>query len=116
MWFYSFFFIFYYHFYIKEHSYNRNSEDRRRSQSSNFGQLDANQLFLGNLPRTATEDELREIFAEFGTVMDLRVHSKPPQVGFKPNQNNKVPPNYGFITFESQQSVVACLAAKVSKS
>ncbi|XP_066248720.1 ras GTPase-activating protein-binding protein 1 isoform X1 [Euwallacea similis] len=87
--------------------------DRRRSQSSNFGgQLDANQLFLGNLPHTATEDELRDIFSDYGMIVDLRVHSKPPLAGSKPNQGGRAPPNYGFITYESQQSVAACLAAR----
>ncbi|CAH1127119.1 unnamed protein product [Ceutorhynchus assimilis] len=87
-------------------------DDRRRSQSSNFGQLDINQLFLGNLPHSATEDELREIFAEFGQVLELRVHSKPTPAGMKPNQGGRMPPNYGFITYDSQQSVQACLVAK----
>uniref|UniRef100_A0AAR5Q5L7 NTF2 domain-containing protein n=1 Tax=Dendroctonus ponderosae TaxID=77166 RepID=A0AAR5Q5L7_DENPD len=87
-------------------------EDRRRFQSSNFGgQLDANQLFLGNLPHSATDDELREIFGKFGTVVDLRVHSKPATKGPKVGQS-RLPPNYGFITYDSQQSVMACLAAK----
>ncbi|XP_050296422.1 ras GTPase-activating protein-binding protein 2 [Anthonomus grandis grandis] len=83
-------------------------EDRRRS---NFGQLDANQLFLGNLPHIAKEEELREIFEEFGAVLDLRIHSKPSPNGVKP-QGGRAPPNYGFITYESQQSIVACLAAR----
>ncbi|ERL91761.1 hypothetical protein D910_09087 [Dendroctonus ponderosae] len=92
--------------------YNLTGKDRRRSQSSNFGgQLDANQLFLGNLPHSATDDELREIFGEFGTVVDLRVHSKPATNGPKVGQS-RLPPNYGFITYDSQQSVMACLAAK----
>ncbi|KAL1506533.1 hypothetical protein ABEB36_005876 [Hypothenemus hampei] len=88
---------------------NGDEEDRRRS---NFGQTDANQLFLGNLPHDATEEELREIFGEFGTVLDLRIHSKPMSVGPKANQSGRTPPNYGFITYDSQTSVVACLAAK----
>lgn len=88
------------------------TDDRRRSQSSSFGPAsDANQLFLGNLPHAATEEELRDIFAEFGLVVDLRVHSKPSPLGFKPGQG-RAPPNYGFITYDSQQSVSNCLAAK----
>lgn len=83
-------------------------EDRRRSQSQNFN--DVNQLFLGNLPHTATEDELREIFSEFGNIVDLRVHSKPPKVGGPPGA--RAPPNYGFITYETQQGVENCLRAK----
>nr|XP_023023051.1 ras GTPase-activating protein-binding protein 1 [Leptinotarsa decemlineata] len=84
-------------------------EDRRRSQSQNFN--DVNQLFLGNLPHMATEDELRDIFSEFGVIVDLRVHSKPPnKIGGAPG--GRAPPNYGFITYETQQGVQSCLQAK----
>ncbi|KAJ8961542.1 hypothetical protein NQ318_014794, partial [Aromia moschata] len=84
-------------------------DDRRRSQSMNFN--DINQLFLGNLPHTATEDELREIFSEFGVIIDLRVHSKPiNKIGGLPG--GRAPPNYGFITYETQQGVQNCLQAK----
>ncbi|KAG5882906.1 hypothetical protein JTB14_020174 [Gonioctena quinquepunctata] len=84
-------------------------DDRRRSQSQNFN--DVNQLFLGNLPHTATEDELRDIFSEFGPIVDLRVHSKPPnKIGGPPS--GRAPPNYGFITYETQQGVQNCLQAK----
>ncbi|XP_057660662.1 ras GTPase-activating protein-binding protein 2 [Diorhabda carinulata] len=85
-----------------------NFDDRRRSQSQNFN--DVNQLFLGNLPHTATEEELREIFSEFGAILDLRVHSKPSKVGGAPGA--RAPPNYGFITYETQQGVENCLKAK----
>lgn len=86
------------------------SEDRRRPQGG-FNN-DINQLFLGNLPHSATEEDLREIFNEFGTILDLRVHSKPnAKVG---GPGGRAPPNYGFITYETQQSVQLCLSAKVS--
>ncbi|CAH1971383.1 unnamed protein product [Acanthoscelides obtectus] len=83
-------------------------DDRRRSQG---GFNDVNQLFLGNLPHTATEDELREIFSEFGEIMDLRIHSKPlSKIGGQPG--GRAPPNYGFITYKLQQHVQACLISK----
>nr|CAI5852967.1 unnamed protein product [Callosobruchus analis] len=83
-------------------------DDRRRSQSS-FN--DVNQLFLGNVPHTATEEELWEIFSEFGEIMDLRIHSKPPsKVGGQPG--GRAPPNYGFITYKLQQHVQTCLSSK----
>lgn len=72
---------------------------------------DANQLFLGNLPHSATEDELRDLFSQFGAVVELRIHSKP---GSKGLPGTRVPPNYGFITYEDQQSVQNCLASRVS--
>ncbi|KRT80573.1 RNA binding protein, partial [Oryctes borbonicus] len=84
-----------------------NEDDGRRVQGSTHG--DNYQLFLGNLPHFATEDELREIFSEFGQIVDLRIHSKPNN---KTGQAGRVPPNYGFITYETQQGVQNCLAAK----
>ncbi|KAF7273809.1 ras GTPase-activating protein-binding protein 2 [Rhynchophorus ferrugineus] len=88
-------------------------DDRRRSQSSTFGPAsDAHQLFLGNLPHAATEEELREIFSEFGPIVDLKVHSKQAPAGAKPGQGGRAPPNYGFITYENSQSITNCLAAK----
>ncbi|KAJ8916976.1 hypothetical protein NQ315_008376 [Exocentrus adspersus] len=84
-------------------------DDRRRSQSMSFN--DVNQLFLGNLPHTATEEELREIFGEFGAIVDLRVLSKPAnKMGGLPGV--RAPPHYGFITYETQMEVQACLQAK----
>ncbi|KAL3279493.1 hypothetical protein HHI36_017003 [Cryptolaemus montrouzieri] len=83
-------------------------DDRRRNQSNSYS--DINQLFLGNLPHNATEDDLREIFIEFGPISDLRVHSKPGNKAGMPG--GRMPPNYGFITFETQQGVQNCLAAK----
>ncbi|XP_045461645.1 ras GTPase-activating protein-binding protein 1 isoform X2 [Harmonia axyridis] len=83
-------------------------DDRRKSQTNNYS--DSNQLFLGNLPHNATEEELRDIFSDFGPIVDLRVHSK----GANKNgmAGGRTPPNYGFITFETQQGVQNCLAAR----
>ncbi|XP_018323328.1 ras GTPase-activating protein-binding protein 1 [Agrilus planipennis] len=86
---------------------NFNFEDRRKSQNSHN---DSNQLFLGNLPHTAREEEIREIFAQFGTIVDLRILSKQSKQPGIPGA--RAPPNYGFITYESQEAVQNCLAAK----
>ncbi|KOB76722.1 Ras GTPase-activating protein-binding protein 2, partial [Operophtera brumata] len=69
---------------------------------------DAQQLFLGNLPHSATEEELRALFARFGPVAELRVHSKSAAPGAPRH------PNYGFITYESSAHAHECLAAAVS--
>lgn len=99
-------------------------EERRRSQSSGIGigggniggnnsqYADNHQLFLGNLPHSATEDDLRELFSQFGNIVELRIHSKS---GNKVQPGVRVPPNYGFITYEDQVSVQNCLVAKVNK-
>ncbi|EDW84082.1 uncharacterized protein Dwil_GK13947 [Drosophila willistoni] len=80
-------------------------EQRRPSNAQQFG--DNQQLFLGNIPHHASEDELREIFSRFGNVIELRILSK---------SGNKVPPgirsplNYGFITYDDSEAVQKCLA------
>ena len=86
-------------------------EDRRRSQGNNFH--DMYQLFLGNIPHNATEPELREIFIQFGTIADLRILSK--SLNKTGPSNGKIPPNYGFITYETQQGMQNCLLAKVNE-
>ncbi|XP_065077413.1 ras GTPase-activating protein-binding protein 1 isoform X1 [Ochlerotatus camptorhynchus] len=85
-----------------QRSYNSDGEERR--QSSQFG--DNHQLFLGNIPHHATEEELTVLFSKYGTVVDLRIHSKP---GAK-LPGIRAPPNYGFITYEDPTSVQNCLA------
>lgn len=66
---------------------------------------DAQQLFLGNLPHSATEEALRALFARFGSVAELRVHGKPAAPGAPRH------PNYGFITYESAAAAQECLRA-----
>lgn len=84
-------------------------EQRRSSNTQQFG--DNQQLFLGNIPHHASEDDLREIFSRFGNVLELRILSKA---------GNKVPPgmrsplNYGFITYDDPEAVQKCLANCVS--
>lgn len=79
---------------------------------------DAHQLFLGNLPHNASENDLRQVFERYGRVAELRVHSKSndrckgPQGG---NNTARVP-NYGFITFEDQQVVAKVLNSLVRSS
>lgn len=79
--------------------------ERRRSGPSNSSSAypDSNQLFLGNLPHHATEEELKKLFTQFGTVADLRIHSK--NTNLKGGLPGSKVPNYGFITFEEPASV-----------
>ncbi|XP_034184658.1 ras GTPase-activating protein-binding protein 2 isoform X1 [Osmia lignaria lignaria] len=79
--------------------------DRRGTRQSQYS--DAHQLFLGNLPHNASEDDLRQVFESYGRVVELRIHSKSNdrcKGGAQGNNTGKVP-NYGFITFEDQQVV-----------
>jgi hypothetical protein len=50
------------------------------------------------------------LFGKFGTIIDLRIHSKPNNKGV---QGNRVP-NYGFIIFEDANVVHQVLNSRVS--
>ncbi|XP_067010833.1 ras GTPase-activating protein-binding protein 2 [Anabrus simplex] len=81
--------------------------DRRRSGPNMMQQYsDTQQLFMGNLPHSATEEDLRELFSEFGNIIDLRIHSKQNVKGVS---GNRVP-NYGFIIFENASTVQTVLS------
>jgi RNA recognition motif-containing protein len=53
---------------------------------------------------------LQELFGKYGTIIDLRIHSKQNNKGAA---GNRVP-NYGFITFENADDVQKVLSMKVS--
>ncbi|XP_063217269.1 ras GTPase-activating protein-binding protein 2 isoform X2 [Bacillus rossius redtenbacheri] len=90
-------------------SFNEDSDgDRRRSGPNTQMYLDSQQLFLGNLPHNATEDDLKQLFGKFGTVIDIRIHSKPNN---KNMPGNRVP-NYGFITFEDSETALTVLSSR----
>lgn len=94
--------------FIKNIYFHSEYEPRR---TSNAQQSDNQQLFLGNIPHHASEEELKALFGRFGQVLELRVMSKA---------NGKLPPgvrnpqNFGFITYEDPDSVQNCLANCVS--
>jgi RNA recognition motif-containing protein len=89
----------------------RDQRERRVSSNNNNNSSGDNtscQLFLGNLPTSATEDELKLMFSVFGKIADLRIHTKQPA---KPG--GRPVPNYGFITFEDPQSAIKLQEAQV---
>uniref|UniRef100_A0A8D8RGU9 Ras GTPase-activating protein-binding protein 2 n=1 Tax=Cacopsylla melanoneura TaxID=428564 RepID=A0A8D8RGU9_9HEMI len=63
---------------------------------------DNQQLFMGNIPLTAQEDELRALFGPFGTILDLKIFSKPTMKGPRV-------PNYGFLIYEDPSTVQTVL-------
>lgn len=87
------------------------NRERRTSNTNSVPQNqqfnDNQQLFLGNIPHHASDDELKALFSRFGTVVDLRILSKQGQPKI-PGQ--RPPPNYGFITYEDSAAVQECLA------
>lgn len=50
---------------------------------------DSHQIFVGNLPNSAKEDELKDIFKSYGNIIEVRINPK----------------NFGFIVFDSEGPV-----------
>lgn len=75
-----------------------NDENRLRSRFP-----DSHQLFVGNLPHSISEKELKSFFEQFGTVVDVRINRKsaPRDV-----------PNFGFVVFDNPESVQQVLEQK----
>ncbi|KAL5283591.1 G3BP2 family protein [Megaselia abdita] len=95
---------------IRNKDNNKNEYLERRpfnSYSRDRSERDENQLFIGNVPQNATDEEFREIFSKYGNVMDLKI--KKNNLG--PNNNNRPGPGYGFITFDNTESVSKCLSS-----
>ncbi|XP_005190459.1 ras GTPase-activating protein-binding protein 2 [Musca domestica] len=85
--------------------FNKDFDQRRTSNSQQFG--DNQQLFLGNIPHHASEEELKSLFSQFGSVVDLRILSKSSGKILPGGRN---PLNYGFITYSDPEAVQNCLA------
>lgn len=68
---------------------------------------DSQQLFVGNLTHSITEEDLKTHFTQFGKVLDMRINTKQTQkIG-----GGKVP-NFGFIVFDDAESVQKVLNAR----
>ena len=57
---------------------------------------DSYQIFVGGLPGGTTEQELRNVFNDYGTIIEVRTNPK----------------NFGFIVFDNEQSVQRIMAQK----
>jgi len=79
---------------------------------------DSQQLFVGNLPHNCNEDELIELFTKYGKVMDVRINQKAGRAdaaGRGGRDGGKGPgfvPNFGFIVFDTVESVERALKDK----
>lgn len=62
------------------------------------------QVFVGNIPHSASEHDIRRIFSRFGHLVRCRFNSNPRKEWL---------PQYAFITYENIQSVRQCLMKKV---
>lgn len=74
-------------------------EDSRRSRYP-----DTQQLFVGNLPHSITEKELKAYFETHGKVAEVRINKKIT--------TNREVPNFGFVVFEEPETVQTVLESK----
>ena len=70
---------------------------------------DVQQLFVGNLPHNCTEDDLRELFCQWGRVADIRISNKGAAQSKQTPAGTRVP-NFGFVIFEETRAVQRVLA------
>ncbi len=59
-------------------------------------------LYVGNLPFSATEDEIREKFEEFGSVMSVNLIS---------DRDTGRPRGFGFVEMENGEEADAAITA-----
>jgi Ras GTPase-activating protein-binding protein 1 len=85
--------------------------DKRRLSGSNSAASypDSQQVFVGNVPLSASEQDIKDIFSKYGTVVDLRLNCKAPAKG----QPGKIFPKYGFVIFSDSAAVKYCLQSRV---
>jgi len=70
---------------------------------------DAQQLFVGNIAQNIEEQELWAFFeSEFGRVLEVRINRK----NFGARDNAPAVPNFGFVVFESPDSVALALTRR----
>lgn len=61
-----------------------------------------NRIFVGGIPQSASQDELRDYFSHFGHVKDARIITDP-------RGNSR---GYGFVTYESEADASKVLSLK----
>ncbi|KAL3244429.1 hypothetical protein MRX96_002195 [Rhipicephalus microplus] len=67
---------------------------------------DNQQVFVGNLPHSITEEQVLKRFEEFGHVLEFRMNSRSTS---KMTAGGKAVPNCGFVIFESCEAVETVL-------
>merc|ERR1719367_413988 len=70
---------------------------------------DGQQLFVGNLPHNCTDDDLRELFGQYGKVADIRISNKGAAQSKQQPAGTRVP-NFGFVSFEEARAVQKVLS------
>jgi len=72
------------------------------------GYPDSQQIFVGNLPHTVTEEDLKALFGDYGEVIEIRISIKGVQQSKLQPAGQKVP-NFGFVVFADDEAARKCL-------
>ena len=57
-------------------------------------------IYVGNLPYSTSEDEMKEFFGEAGTVVDARI--------IRDRETNRSK-GFGFVTFETEDAMTSAI-------
>lgn len=76
---------------------NREGEDSRPRVQND----DRNQIFVGGLPMTMSEEDIRSVFNRYGTIRYVRINQ---------NTSNRPGAGFGFVTFSQESEAQAALA------
>jgi len=78
------------------------------SREREFRRYDDNvQIFVGNIPHATTEENLKELFEDFGPVVEVRILGKGVRT-----QGTGRAPLYAFVIFETSEAAEAALNKK----
>lgn len=93
----------------RERDRERERERRMDKQHHNPPSFkdDVLQVFVGNIPHSASEDDIQDMFSRFGRIIRFRVHSNPIKTWLR---------RYAFLSYENIECVRNCLKKRVSTS
>ena len=87
---------------VNKHDQTRKMANRNENKKDKKVYPDHHKIFIGNLRRFITGDQIRDHFEQFGKVADVNVI------------DSKKRTNFGFVTFKSAESVISVLDDLVS--
>lgn len=82
--------------------HNNHNNNNNNNNSNNTMYRIPNRIFVGGIPQTANQNELRDYFSSFGHVKDARIITDP-------RGNSR---GYGFVTYENENDANKVLSVK----
>ena len=87
---------------VNQREQTRKMANRNENKKDKKVYPDHHKIFIGNLRRFITGEQIREHFEQFGSVADVNII------------DSKKRTNFGFVTFKSAESVISVLDDLVS--